>query len=218
MSVRYFLTGATGFIGSHVAQKCVARGWPVTALVRPGSDARFLEGLGVVIRRGDLNDADLLRRVVEETPYPFAGEPNPLVRLGIASINGAPPIFADLANDVEATFLISDVGWFSPDSLYAYVQNRTQTWLDLVRINPSNGSTKRLFRDQTKAWIDNPGSPHLLADGRFLGVDHPECLAITSTGRTIGVAVGDVVEVVDLLVVTSLKPRSNGRTRSKHQR
>jgi hypothetical protein len=36
-----------------------------------------------------------------------------------------------------------------------------------------------------------------LADGRSLVVDHPECLAVTSTGRTIGVAVDDV-EIVDL--------------------
>jgi hypothetical protein len=54
-----------------------------------------------------------------------------------------------------------------------------------------------------------------LADGRSLAVDHPECLAITSTGRTIGVAVDDVIEIVDLLLVTLLKPRSNGRTGRK---
>jgi hypothetical protein len=54
-----------------------------------------------------------------------------------------------------------------------------------------------------------------LADGRSLVVDHPECLAVTSTGRTIGVAVGDVIEVVALLLVTSLKPRANGRLRRK---
>ena len=54
-----------------------------------------------------------------------------------------------------------------------------------------------------------------LADGRSLAVDHPECLAVTSTGRTIGVAVGDVIEVVDLLLVTSLKPHQNGRSRGK---
>ncbi len=53
-----------------------------------------------------------------------------------------------------------------------------------------------------------------LADGRSLPVTHPECLAITPPGRTIGVGLPDgTIEVVDLLLVTSLKPRSNGRTR-----
>jgi hypothetical protein len=58
-----------------------------------------------------------------------------------------------------------------------------------------------------------------LADGRSIPVEHPELLAITSGGRTIAVAVEeDAVEVIDLLLVTSLKPHANGATRSKRQR
>ncbi len=53
-----------------------------------------------------------------------------------------------------------------------------------------------------------------LADGRSLLVNHPECLAISPPGRTIGVGLADgTIEIVDLLLVTSLKPRANGRTR-----
>jgi hypothetical protein len=58
-----------------------------------------------------------------------------------------------------------------------------------------------------------------LADGRSIPVHHPELLAVTSGGRTIGVAVeDDAIEVIDLLLVTSLKPRSNGTARSKRPR
>ena len=53
-----------------------------------------------------------------------------------------------------------------------------------------------------------------LADGRAISVDHPELLAITPGGRTIGVAVEpNVIEIVDFLLVTSLKPRANGSKR-----
>jgi hypothetical protein len=53
-----------------------------------------------------------------------------------------------------------------------------------------------------------------LADGRSLPVDHPEMLAIVPPGRTVGVGLADgTLEVVDLLLVTSLKPKSNGRSR-----
>ncbi len=53
-----------------------------------------------------------------------------------------------------------------------------------------------------------------LADGRSVPVEHPEVLAITPPGRTIGVGLADgTVEIIDLLLVTSLKPRANGRTR-----
>jgi hypothetical protein len=53
-----------------------------------------------------------------------------------------------------------------------------------------------------------------LADGRMLDVNHPELLAINPPGRTIGVSVGKVIEVVDLLLVTSLKPKEDSKTQS----
>jgi hypothetical protein len=53
-----------------------------------------------------------------------------------------------------------------------------------------------------------------LADGRSVPVEHPEMLAITPPGRTIGVGLADgTIETIDLLLVTSLKPRGNGSTR-----
>lgn len=53
-----------------------------------------------------------------------------------------------------------------------------------------------------------------LADGRSLPVTSPEFLAFTPPGRTIGVGLADgTIEIVDLLLVTTLKPRPNGRTR-----
>jgi len=55
-----------------------------------------------------------------------------------------------------------------------------------------------------------------LADGRSLPIEHPELLALTPAGRTIGVGLADgTIEIVDLLLVTSLKPRANGRTRRR---
>ena len=37
-----FITGATGLVGSHVAEEAVSRGYAVKALVRPSSDKRGL--------------------------------------------------------------------------------------------------------------------------------------------------------------------------------
>ena len=48
------LTGATGFIGSHILAALHDHGHEVTALVRPDSEARHLRDLGVVIVAGDL--------------------------------------------------------------------------------------------------------------------------------------------------------------------
>jgi hypothetical protein len=54
-----------------------------------------------------------------------------------------------------------------------------------------------------------------MADGRSLPVSHPELVLITPGGRTIGVSVHpDAIEIIDLLLVTSLKPHSNGAMKS----
>jgi nucleoside-diphosphate-sugar epimerase len=58
------LTGATGLLGSHIAEQLVSRGERVRALVRPGSDTTFLRGLGAELAPGDLRDVASLGRAV----------------------------------------------------------------------------------------------------------------------------------------------------------
>ncbi|HZW32630.1 MAG TPA: DPP IV N-terminal domain-containing protein [Isosphaeraceae bacterium] len=114
-------------------------------------------------------------RIVEQTRYPRSGESNPKVRLGLVAGSGGPVQWADLADYSPDSSLISEVGWW-PDSsaAYCYMQNRTQTWLDLVKVTPSEaeGATKapvkRLFRDATRAWIDSPGRIHAYQGRSFL--------------------------------------------------
>lgn len=52
-----FLTGGTGLIGSHVAERLRRSGQRVVALVRPGSDRRHLERLGCRLVEGDVLDS-----------------------------------------------------------------------------------------------------------------------------------------------------------------
>jgi 2-alkyl-3-oxoalkanoate reductase len=54
--VRIFLTGGTGLIGSHVAERLRARGDPVVALVRPTSPRAHLDALGCALVEGDVAD------------------------------------------------------------------------------------------------------------------------------------------------------------------
>jgi dihydroflavonol-4-reductase len=56
------VTGATGFIGWHVARMLLARGTRVRALARPGSQVRELD---VEVVTGDLRDPASLDRAVE---------------------------------------------------------------------------------------------------------------------------------------------------------
>jgi dihydroflavonol-4-reductase len=59
------VTGATGFLGSHVARQLVARGEKnVRVLARPSSDLRALAGLAVERVTGDLRDSASLDRAL----------------------------------------------------------------------------------------------------------------------------------------------------------
>lgn len=49
-----FVTGGTGFVGSHLVERLLSRGYEVTCLVR--SEAKWLEGLPVTFVRGSLDD------------------------------------------------------------------------------------------------------------------------------------------------------------------
>jgi dihydroflavonol-4-reductase len=59
-----FLTGATGFVGSHVARALVAQGADLRLLVRSSSDLRNIKELQAERVVGDLRDAKSLKRAV----------------------------------------------------------------------------------------------------------------------------------------------------------
>ena len=66
MTPPVLVTGATGLLGSHLAERLVKRGRRVRALVRPGSNTAFLEALGVELVRGDLIDRESCTRAVRD--------------------------------------------------------------------------------------------------------------------------------------------------------
>lgn len=61
----HVVTGATGLLGSHIAERLVERGEQVRALVRASSDAAFLKQLGVELATGDLRDPASVRAAVD---------------------------------------------------------------------------------------------------------------------------------------------------------
>ncbi|HEX8337794.1 MAG TPA: S9 family peptidase, partial [Pyrinomonadaceae bacterium] len=109
-------------------------------------------------------------QVLEDTPYPLAGDPNPLVRLGVVEAASGEPRWVDAAGYEPADLLVVRVSW-SPDSrrVVWQAQNREQTYLDLNVADPSTGRTTRLFRETTKAWVEAfDDNPRWLKDGSFI--------------------------------------------------
>lgn len=60
--MKYFITGATGFIGGRVAQQLVTAGHEVIALVRSISKAQDLAKLGISLAEGDITDKESMRQ------------------------------------------------------------------------------------------------------------------------------------------------------------
>ena len=58
---KYFVTGATGFIGGEIVKQLIGRGHSVVALVRSPRKAGMLKALGVEIHAGDITDRETLR-------------------------------------------------------------------------------------------------------------------------------------------------------------
>src|SRR6266850_5915460 len=60
--MRVLVTGAAGFLGSHVVAVLRSNGDEVRALVRPGRPRPWIEALGAEIAEGDLLDEGSLRQ------------------------------------------------------------------------------------------------------------------------------------------------------------
>jgi len=106
---------------------------------------------------------------VERARYPNPGERNPEVRVGVVPAAGGAVRWVDLSGYTDGGFLVSGCG-FAPDgeSMWVYVQDRIQTWIDVCRVPARGGKPERVFREETGAWAEPHGSPVFLEDGSFL--------------------------------------------------
>jgi dihydroflavonol-4-reductase len=63
--MKVFVTGGNGFVGLNVVSALKDGGHDVTAIVRPGSNVKYLEPFGVELVRGGLDDAEALTRAMQ---------------------------------------------------------------------------------------------------------------------------------------------------------
>ncbi len=100
-------------------------------------------------------------------PYPKAGDPNPRVKLFVVSVADGAIKEIDISRYKDVQPLIVNVTW-NKDAVVFQVQNREQSWLDLVSANVTTGESRVLIHETTKAWVDPLANPVFLADGTFL--------------------------------------------------
>jgi dipeptidyl-peptidase-4 len=98
--------------------------------------------------------------------YPKAGDPNPRAKLFVVPAIGGPRVEIDTAR-TGGEMLIVNVAWNGKTLVYQ-LQNREQSWLELVSASPVDGTAKPILRETTKAWVDPLGPAVWLPDGSFL--------------------------------------------------
>ena len=130
---------------------------------------------------------------IEYTDYPQAGDPNPIVKLGLAEVGRSsivpnvsklpgvgrslPPVlrqvgdlarFVDLSGYKPEDLLLARVAW-TPDSRSVMFEalNREQTYLDLAAAG-IDGKVRKVVTETTPAWVNVYDNPVFVDDGNFV--------------------------------------------------
>lgn len=128
---------------------------------------RFDEsGVGVVTRAA----IGATGTKVYEQRYPAAGTPNAVVELYVMDPDGKNRVKVDLGNDPD--IYLARVDW-APDGskLYVQRQNREQTKLDMLVVDPATGTSTVLFTENAALddyWVNLSDDYKFLDDGSLI--------------------------------------------------
>ena len=171
------LTGATGFLGAHLAPALSARGFRLRMLTRRDRSARIESGSGIDVIRGDLDDMPALTRLVRDADVVVhaaglikavsAAEFLAVNRDGAARLAAAVRQEASAAHLIGISSLAARVPRLSP---YAYSKHAGEQALragfpgrvTIIRppviYGPGDPETLGIFRAASRRFAPVPGS------------------------------------------------------------
>ncbi len=88
----------------------------------------------------------------ENHGYPFAGAENARVRLGVVPTKGGKTVWMDLGDNAD--IYLSRVHWMPDGQLWAEIENREQSVLDLVKFDLRTGKQSPVLREESEVWIN----------------------------------------------------------------
>jgi dipeptidyl-peptidase-4 len=148
-------TGKTHGLAEYVAQEEMDRShgfwwsWDGAQLAFTEVDETHIPKYRIVHQGKDITGEG----AQEDHAYPFAGQPNARVRLGVVAATGSDRVtWMDLGDDPEQ--YLARVQWLPDGSLTAQVENRAQTRLDLLRLDPRTGKRTTLLTETSDIWIN----------------------------------------------------------------
>ncbi|KAG6543978.1 hypothetical protein Mapa_014602 [Marchantia paleacea] len=91
----------------------------------------------------------------EDHPYPFAGQANVKVRLGVVPVTGGDVSWMQLhCGEIADEEYMARVMWMPDGFLTVQVQNRAQTKLQLLKFDPVTGSRQTMLTEENDIWVN----------------------------------------------------------------
>ena len=100
-----------------------------------------------------INNTDTLYPALTQFPYPKAGTKNSAVRAGVVAISGGRTTWLKIEGDPREHY-IARLEWVDERTLAVQQLNRLQNRNDLLLADATTGEARRLFRDESEAWVD----------------------------------------------------------------
>ncbi|MEP2550652.1 MAG: DPP IV N-terminal domain-containing protein, partial [Marinomonas sp.] len=153
-----------------------------------GDDSR------IAVQRTDESPVGIVTRAaigatgtkVFDQRYPVAGSDNAIVELFVMDADGGNKVQVDLTSNQDPDqynvedpndFYLARADWAPDGNLYVQRQNRAQTWLDVLKVDPATGSTQAVLQvgaaniaatGPANYWINLSDNYRFLKGGRLL--------------------------------------------------
>lgn len=103
---------------------------------------------------------------IVEQRYPYAGEANVGIRLFVEDLESGERVEVDLGEETD--IYLARANWGPDGTLFIQRQNRAQTRLDLLAVDPATGDTTVILTEIDPAWINLTNDLTFIDDGSFL--------------------------------------------------
>jgi dipeptidyl-peptidase-4 len=111
-----------------------------------------------------LDQPDGIHGKLEQVPYPKAGDPNPMVKMGIADISSGKTIWVKTDYTVDQY-----IAWpfWTPDSkkLAIQVLNRDQNDIKIILADPEAGDFIQIYNETRKTWVEFYEDIYVMGNG-----------------------------------------------------
>jgi dipeptidyl-peptidase 4 len=149
-----------------------------------------------------VDDTTATYPAITRIPYPKAGTTNSAARIGVVGVDGGATQWMQTPRDPRNTYLAS-LDWIDTGTVAVQQLNRLQNQNDFLLADASRGVVTRVFRDESRTWVDVQDEVPWIDDGRaFLWISerdgwrHVYRVSRTGDPTLITRFDADVIEVV----------------------